>query len=301
MKKIQGLIVAPFTGMAADGSIRPETVHAQAELFKRNGVKGAFVCGTTGESSALTLAEKEILLAAWAPHQSQEFDLIAFVGGTSVQESMHLAARAESLGYTGVAYTAPYYIRPKSIQALKACCKQVAAAAPLADFYYYHIPCFTGVDFPMIDLLQAMDADIPNLGGIKYTHENMMDYQLCLNFKNKKYNIMWGRDEMFLEALALGAVSAVGSTYNYSSNLYNAIQKAFASGNHALAADLQYKAVEFITLLGKYGQSTGKAIMKQMGMNLGTHRLPALPLSEAQEIALKQDMDQMDFFAFSSK
>lgn len=301
MKKIKGLIVAPFTGMNPDGSIHPETIQRQVKLYKENGVSGAFICGTTGESSALTFSEKVALYKAWAQYQDDEFVLIAFVGGASVDECKELAALAEELKYTGIAFTAPYYFKPKNVESLAECCKQVAAAAPNTDFYYYHIPSFTGANFPMFELLSLMAANIPNLGGIKYTYENMMDYQQCLYFKDKKYNIMWGRDEMFLEALAIGATAAVGSTYNYSSKIYLAIQDAFQQGNHALAADLQYKAVEFITLLNKFGQGTGKAMMLTIGIDLGKHRLPVINLSDTQIAELKQDLNKMGFFDFASK
>lgn len=287
--------------MHSDGTINPATIQKQVKLYKDNGIKGAFICGTTGESSSLTFAEKVILYKEWAKYQDDQFSMIAFVGGASVNECMELAALAEDLHYSGIAFTAPYYFKPKNLESLAECCKQVASAAPNTDFYYYHIPAFTGVNFPMIDLLSRMDEEIPNLGGIKYTYENMMDYQQCLYFKDKKYNIMWGRDEMFLEALALGAVAAVGSTYNYSSKVYLAIQDAFQKGEHQKAADLQYKAVEFISLLNKYGQGTGKAMMSAIGLELGKHRLPILNLTESQLQGLNEDLMSMEFFEYASK
>lgn len=301
MKKIQGLIVAPFTGMLPDGSINLTCIKDQVKLYKNNGVSGAFICGTTGESSALTYAEKVSLYREWAKYQDESFTLIAFVGGASVHECMELAKLAQELGYSGISFTAPYYFKPKSVAALAECCRQVASAAPETDFYYYHIPSFTGVDFPMIQLLTLMDETIPNLAGIKYTFENMMDYQQCLYFKNKKYNIMWGRDEMYLEALALGAVAAVGSTYNYSSRIYLEIQQAFVSGDHKKAADLQYKAIEFISLLNKFGQGTGKAMMKQIGLDLGKHRLPVINLTEAQNAELAGDLKALGFDQYASR
>ena len=301
MKKINGLVTAPFTGMNPDHSINLPIIKDQAALYQRNGVKGAFICGTTGESSSLTLEEKKILFKAWAPYQNRDFAIIAFVGGTCIEECRELAAYAEALGLFGIAFTAPYYFKPTNVDALCACCKAVAEAAPNTDFFYYNIPFFTGVNVPMIDLLKKMDEQIPNLSGIKFTYENMMDFQLCLNFKNKKYNIMWGRDEMFLEALAIGATSAVGSTYNYSSKIYLEIREAFERNEHVKAADLQYKAIQFITLLNKYGGGTGKAMMKAIGLDLGTNRLPIIPITDAQYNALIKDLNEMDFFDYASK
>jgi hypothetical protein len=33
---------------------------------------------------------------------------------------------------------------------------------------------------------------IPNLAGIKYTHEDFMDFLSCLHFNNGKYDMLWG-------------------------------------------------------------------------------------------------------------
>lgn len=51
---IEGLIAAAFSPMRGDGSVNLERVENQAEFLHRNGVKGSFVCGTTGESMSLT-------------------------------------------------------------------------------------------------------------------------------------------------------------------------------------------------------------------------------------------------------
>lgn len=59
----------------------------------------------------------------------------------------------------------------------------MAETVPQMSFYFYHIPGFTGVDFPMIDLLKNVDGKVSNFSGVKYTHENFMDYLSCLHFK----------------------------------------------------------------------------------------------------------------------
>jgi N-acetylneuraminate lyase len=48
-----------------------------------------------------------------------------------------------------VAFTAPFYFKPSTVQMLAACCQVVAEAVPEMPFYYYHIPVLTGVNFPM--------------------------------------------------------------------------------------------------------------------------------------------------------
>ena len=296
MKKIKGLIVAPFTGFTADGDLDLSRVKAQADFYRKNGVKGAFVAGTSGEGSSLTMEEKKALYKEWAAQRpGDDFALIGFVGGTSVRECRELAVYAKECGLDAVAMTAPYYQKAANVKVLAQTCAEVASAAPDMPFFFYHIPCLTHVEFPIYDLLREMDAIIPNLAGIKFTFENMMDYQLCLDYKDRKYTIMWGRDEMMLEALSLGADTFVGSTYGYSAPIYNKIMEAYAAGDIKKAAELQHKACEYITFLGKYGNGCGKAFMKAVGCDLGPCRLPLSTLTEEQYSALLCDLSKTDF------
>ncbi len=147
----------------------------------------------------------------------------------------------------------------------------------------------------MISLLKEVDGLIPNFAGIKYTFENMMDFQLCLEFKDRKYNIMWGRDEMMLPALSIGADTFIGSTYGYNAPIYLAIMKAFKEGRISDAAGLQYKANIIITFLEKYGNGCGKAFMKAAGLDLGPCRRPLATLSPEAYSSLLEDLKDTEF------
>lgn len=274
MSKIKGLICAPFTAFDAHGLVNLERVPLQAKFYKDNGVRGVFACGTTGEGTSLSMVEKKALFKEWSKQRSESFAVIGFLGGTSVADCRELAVYAKEVGLDAVAMTAPYYQRPASVKDLALTVAEVASSVPDMPFYFYHIPVLTKVYFPMIRFLEIVDELVPNFAGIKYTDENMMDFHQCLEFKNRKYNIMWGRDEMMLEALSIGCRTFVGSTYGYMAPLYLAIEKAFDNQDMIKASCLQFEAVNLITLLDKYGSGTGKAFMKAAGLDLGPCRRP---------------------------
>ena len=301
MKKIKGLVCAPFTAFGALGDVDLGKVALQAEFYKKNGVSGVFACGTTGEGSSLTMDEKKALFSEWAKQRSKGFSVIGFLGGTSVRDCSELARRAKEVGLDAVAMTAPYYQRPASVKDLAISLAEVASAVPDMPFYFYHIPVLTKVSFPMIRLLETVDGMIPNFAGIKYTDENMMDYHLCLEFKDRKYNIMWGRDEMFLETLAIGGETFVGSTYGYMAPLYHAIRERFKDGEVEEAAALQFEAVRLITLLDKYGSGTGKAFMKAAGLDLGPCRRPLNTLEGESYEAFLQELPDTRFEEFKNR
>lgn len=295
------MICAPFTGFTQDGDVDLSKVALQQKFYKDNGISGVFICGTTGEGSSLTMVEKKALFKEWSQYRADDFAVIGFVGGTSVRESQELAKYASEVGLNAVAMTAPYYQKAAGVHELALTLAEVASAAPSLQFFYYHIPCLTNVGFAMFDLLKEMERVIPNLAGIKFTFENMMDYQLCLEYKDRKFNIMWGRDEMLLPALAIGAETYVGSTYGYNAPIYHAIRSAFESGDHKRAAALQYQANIIITFLNKYGNGAGKAFMKAVGLDLGPCRHPLTTLSDEQYSSMVEELQGTEFETYKCK
>ena len=292
---MKGLIVAPFTAFTSDGDVDVTRVGEQAKYYRDNGISGVFACGTTGEGSALTPDERKRLLREWAKYRGEDLAVIAFVGGTSVREAQDLARFASECGLDAVAMTAPYYQKAANVHELALTLAEVAAAVPHLPVFYYHIPVLTHVAFPMIDLVREADALIPNFAGLKYTDYDLMDFQLCLEFKDRKYTMMYGRDEMMLPALSIGCTAFVGSTYGYNAPVYLAVMEAFARGDLVRAAALQYEANKLITFLGKYGNGAGKAFMRAAGLDLGPCRHPLTTLSEEKYQALLRDLRETAF------
>jgi N-acetylneuraminate lyase len=153
----------------------------------------------------------------------------------------------------------------------------------------------------MFDLLRAVDGKIPNFAGVKYTHEDFMDFLSCLHFQNGKYDMLWGRDENMLPALSLGAKGAVGSTFNYAAPLYYNLIEAFNKNDLKKAQQLQQQSIDMIRLLGKYGGiATGKAYMKIIGVDCGEFRLPVRNMTTEKFNSFKEDVEQVNFNSFCS-
>lgn len=302
-KKIEGLIAAPFTPMDEKGNLNLGLIPDYYHFLKHNKVAGAFICGSTGEGVSMTSAEKKKVAAAWAHCTAQDdtFKVMMLLGGTSIADCKELALYASEIGLYAVSFTSPFYFKPANAGILADACAEIAAVVPDMPFYYYHIPVLTGGNFAMYDLLQAIDGWVHNFAGIKYTHEDFMDFQSCMNFKEGRYDMLWGRDENMLSALVLGAKGAVGSTFNYAAPLYHELISAFNTRNLAHARVLQQKSIDMIRLLGKYGGiAVGKAYMKLAGMDCGEFRLPVKNMDGLQFELFKKDVEQLDFDNFKS-
>ena len=168
--------------------------------------------------------------------------------------------------------------------------------------YFYHIPVLTGVSIPMYEFLERISEMLPNFAGIKYTQEDLMDFMKCLNYKDGRYDMLWGRDECLLPALVTGCRGAVGSTYNYAAPLYLKLIEAFNAGNINEARRLQHLSVSMVSLLDKYGgMAVGKAFMKYVGLDSGACRLPVTNMQEGRYAAFVEDVKSLGIDKLFSK
>jgi len=303
MQKFEGLIAAPFTPMNENGEVNYDQIRVYYDFLKKNNVVGVFINGSTGEGVSLTQKERMKIAEHWvaAAKENKGVKTINLVGGTSYMECIENAKHSEETGTDAVAVLAPFYFKPAEVIQLVDFVSRVAESVPQMPVYFYHIPVFTGCTLPMFDFLQVADSAIPNLAGIKYTHEDFMDFQSCINFMDGKYDMLSGRDESLLPALALGTRSGVGSTFNFASPLYYKLIEAFDKGDFDTARKLQQKAIDMIRLLGKYGGiATGKAFMRYVGLDFGGFRSPVKNMSKEDYKNFVDDVRALEMDEFFS-
>src|SRR5436190_225761 len=294
---LQGLIAAPFTAFNNDGALNLAAIEKQAEALVKNRVSGAFICGTTGEGLSLTTQERLQVADRWRAVVGKNLRLIIHVGANSIEDCRALAQHAQKIGADAISAFAPSFFKPGSIDDLVNFCATVAEAAPAVPFYYYHIPSMTGVNLDMVNFLAAASNRIPNLVGIKFTHENLMEFLACERIENGRFDMVYGRDEALLAGLATGARAAIGSTYNLAAPIYNRLIAAFNKGDLAAAQDEQYRGVQLIRLLVSYGfLPAAKAATSMLGVDLGPTRTPLRALNSDQTKKLRADLEQLGFF-----
>lgn len=293
-------IAAPHTPFKENGDVNITEITALYSFLKKNGVKGAFINGSTSEGYQLTTAERKNTAEAWNSVVDPEFQLFVFVGHLSTKEACELAAHAATLQHVkAISATGPFYQRPTSLSTLVSICKEIANAAPNKDFYYYHIPVLTSISFSMTDFLNEGALQIPNFKGVKYTHTDMQDY---ISATASKYNVMAGVDEIALVSMQLGATWFIGSTYNFMLPLYLQMGDCLNRNDLKGALKLQRKSIQIIEVLAKRGyMASAKFVMEQLGINVGSPRLPFVGLNEEQKESLLRELKKVGFFTFANK
>ncbi len=297
--RITGLVAAPFTPLSDDCELALARIPVYAASLVRDGVAGAFICGTTGEGASLTTAERMTVASAWCSIPRLPIRIIVHVGHNSGADSRNLARHAQKVGADAIATLAPSVFRPTDIAGLVDWCALIAAAAPRLSFYYYHMPSMAGADFGMAEFLRAASRRIPTFAGIKFTHDNLMDFGDTLRAAGTQHSVLAGRDEILISYLVLGATGAVGSTYNYAAPIYHQLIAAHAAGDLKTARKWQDLVRAFIGVMARSGgMSANKAIMGMVtGIECGPVRLPLRSLGKAHKARLRADLTKIGFFA----
>jgi N-acetylneuraminate lyase len=293
--RFEGLIAAPFTPFHPDRSLNLEAIGDYARWLHQQGVVGAFICGTTGEGISLTTSERQQVAQRWMDVAPAGLRVIVHVGHNSLGECRALAAHAQEIGADSVACMAPFFFKPDRAEVLVDWCASIASAAPALPFYYYHIPSMTGVHVKVHDILRHAGNRIPNMVGVKFTFEDLEDFEQCLRFEGGRMEMLFGRDEMLLSALKLGARGAVGSTYNFAAPIYQALIAAYDAGDLAKAGQLQTLAADMIDGMIQSGAAplaAFKSFMNQVGVDCGPVRLPLLPPTASQDARLQANLEK---------
>ena len=299
MEKIIGLIDAPFTPFYENGEVNYEPIAAYAKMLAKNGLKGVFINGSSGEGYMLTEEERMKLAEEWVKAAPEGFKVIVHVGSCCVKASKMLAEHAQKIGAWGIGAMAPPFPKIGRIEELVKYCEEIAAGAPNLPFYYYHIPAFNGAFLPMVELLKDVDGRIPNFAGIKYTYESIYEYNQCRLDKNGKFDMLHGQDETILPSLAMGgAQGGIGGTKNFNRVNPVVLLDARQAGDIAKPRAIQKFLPEVITLICPFRGDIagGTHIIKIIGLHLCKNRAPRQNMTDEEEARMKAELEAINFF-----
>ena len=130
MEKIKGLINAPFTPFYENGEVNFEPIEAYANMLVKNGLKGVFINGSSGEGYMLTYDERIALAEKWVSVAPEGFKVIVHVGSTVVKDSNKLARHAQEIGAFGIGAMASPFPKVGRIEELVKYCEEIASGAP---------------------------------------------------------------------------------------------------------------------------------------------------------------------------
>ncbi len=246
LTKYRGIIPAFYACYADDGSVSPERTRALAQLMIDKGVKGLYVCGSSGECIYQGKEERKATLENVMAVARGRLTVIAHVACNNTADSMELAAHAESLGVDAIAAIPPIYFRLPD-HAIARYWNDISSAAPDTDFVIYNIPQLAGVALT-VPLFRRM-MENKRVIGVKNSSMPIQDIQLFKAAGGKDCVVFNGPDEQLVGGLAIGADGGIGGTYGVMPELYLAIERLVRAGRIAEAQEIQYMANDIIAAM----------------------------------------------------
>jgi N-acetylneuraminate lyase len=277
---MRGPIAAVHTPFDASGRIDPGVVPAYAEHLRSAGIAAVYVCGSTGESLALTTAERRSILEAWTETAAGSIRIIAHVGSNALPEAEELARHAHEVGVDAISAMNPTFGRARNVDDLVRHHARIAAAGEDRPYLVYEISAFGGVSFPAAEVIERAVSMIPGFAGLKFTSSDPLQLQLAVALaETHGLRIFFGADENLLSGLAAGCVSAIGSTYGYAAEPAHAVFRAFAEGDMVAARAAQRRIARLVAPLLRHGVlRTGRALLETVGVPIGPPRSPETAL-----------------------
>jgi len=293
LDKYKGIIPAFYACYDEKGDISPEKTRAFTEYLIGKGVKGVYVCGSSGECIYQNVEERKLVLENVMKVAKGRITVIAHIAAASTRDSVELAKHAEECGVDAIAAIPPIYFKLPE-HAIESYWNSMANATNL-DFIIYNIPQTTGYALSM-DLFNKMREN-KHVIGVKNSSMPVQDIQMFKAAGGKDFIVFNGPDEQFVGGRAMGAEGGIGGTYAVMPELFIKADECIKKNDMETAREIQFDICEIIyAMCGCHGNlyAVMKTILKMKGMDIGGVRLPLAAVINADMPKIEKCAEMID-------
>ncbi len=285
------VVTAMVTPFNEHGDIDFESTRNLIEHLIANGTDSLVVSGTTGESPTLTTAEKVQLFKFTVKVVNGRLPVIAGTGSNNTRESVELTMLAEDVGVDCVMLVSPYYNKPSQEGMFQHF--QTIAAATSLPVMLYNVPGRTVVNIAVDTVVRL--AAIPNIVAIKEASGNLDAMAEIIEQSPTGFSLYSGDDGLTIPVLSIGGVGVVSVASHIVGNEMQTMIQNFKMGNVKEAASDHRKLLPVIhALFAAPNPSPIKAALNLKGIQVGSVRLPMIPLNDEQLHSLQRTLSIYD-------
>ena len=285
MKKIifKGCGTAIVTPFNEDGVNFEEFGKLIEDQIKGN-VDSIIVCGTTGESSTMTIEERKETISYAVKKVNGRIPIIAGTGGNCTKSVIEFTKWAESAGVDGALIVTPYY--NKTTQAGLVAHYTAIAKETSLPIILYNVPGRTGMNITPATCKELSKID--NIVAIKEASGNLSQVAEIANLCGNDLNIYSGNDDQITPILAVGGIGVISVLSNLAPKYTHDLIENFQNGNVSEAAKMQLKALPLVNaLFCEVNPIPAKAALNMIGYDMGTPRLPLIEMSDSGKDTLR--------------
>ncbi|HDX9587574.1 TPA: 4-hydroxy-tetrahydrodipicolinate synthase [Bacillus pseudomycoides] len=248
-----------------------------------NGTTSIVVGGTTGESPTLTSEEKVALYRHVVSVVDKRVPVIAGTGSNNTHASVELTKKAEEEGVDAIMLVAPYYNKP-SQEGMYQHFKTIAESTKL-PIMLYNVPGRSIVQISVDTVVRL--SQIPNIVAIKDAGGDVLTMTEIIEKTDADFAVYSGDDGLTLPAMAIGAKGIVSVASHIIGNEMQDMIAAFQTGDMKTAQKFHQLLVRVTNALFMAPSPTPvKTALQIVGLDVGSVRLPLLPLTEEERTQL---------------
>lgn len=280
-------IATPFT----EDNINLTEFAKLVEYQINEGIDAIIVCGTTGESSTMTLEEKKTLIKFSVELIDKRVPLIVGAGSNNTATSIEMSQYAESVGADGLLLVTPYYNKTTQ-EGLIHHYNSIANKTTL-PIILYNVPSRTGLNILPETCLELSKTE--NIVAIKEASGNISQIAKIAALCGNNLSIYSGNDDQNIPILSLGGIGAISVLSNVAPRFTHNMIYDFLNGNIEKARFAQLQSLELIeSLFCEVNPIPVKTALNMMGYNFGKPRLPLIDMSKSGKQRLKKSLENFN-------
>ena len=278
-------IITPFT----DGGVDYDALGRLIDFQLEGGADALIVCGTTGEASTMSYAERMRTIEFAVRRVDRRIPVVAGTGSNSTENAIALSRDAARAGVDGLLVVTPYYNKATQAGLIRHY-NLIADATPL-PLIVYHVPSRTGV--AIAAETYAALARHPNINGVKEAGGHLSLVQAARLACPEDFYIWSGNDEDTAAICLFGGRGVISVASNVVPGEMRKLTDLALSGKLAEAAALQLRLKPLIdALFLEVNPIPVKTALHLMGYCQESFRLPMCPLSAAHRDRLRQVLEE---------
>ncbi|MFD2682774.1 4-hydroxy-tetrahydrodipicolinate synthase [Bacillus seohaeanensis] len=280
--RISTAMVTPFDNR---GNIDFTKTTQLINYLINHGTDSLVVAGTTGESPTLTKEEKVALFHHVVKVVDGRIPVIAGTGSNNTHASIELTKKAEEAGVDAVMLVAPYYNKP-SQEGLYLHFKTIAEATNL-PVMIYNIPGRSSINIVPETIIRL--SKIENITAVKEASGDLDAMTEIIANTPEDFLLYSGDDGLTLPVLSIGGTGIVSVASHVIGSEMKEMITVFHSGEVEKAAKIHQKILPIMKgLFTSPSPTPVKTALQMKGLDVGSVRLPLLPLTEQERTALSQ-------------
>jgi len=289
---LTGSIVAVVTPFKATGEIDVDAFDKLIDWHIEQGTDGIVVCGTTGETPALTQEEDAFLIKHTVDRVEGRIPVIAGTGSNSTSECIKYSLKAQEAGVDGILVVGPYYNKPTD-QGMYLHFSNIAQAVSV-PIILYNVPSRTGSKIS-VEVALRLANDFDNIVGVKEAGGDLNIMAQLIALRPAGFKIYSGDDFLASSANLLGGDGCISVIANVLPAQFRELMQASLTGNVVSTRELFFKYRHLMDLMFiESNPIPVKTALAEMGLMEEYFRSPMCPMSNEGKALLVAELKKLN-------